>query len=353
MKIIVDAMGGDNAPFATAEGSILAAKEFGVDVVLVGQGAKIRDAMEKLGHGELPKGIEVAEASQVVTMEDDPASSIREKKDSSLVVGLKLLRDGGGDAFVSAGNTGALLTGGTLIAKRIPGIRRAALSPVIPNKESSMLLIDCGANAECTPEYLLQFALMGSYYAKYALKRLNPRVGLLNNGTEESKGTALQKETHQLLKQAHEAGNINFVGNVEGREMMMGGVDVVVCDGFTGNILLKTVEGAALYLMGELKTIFKRSFKTKLAALLVKDGLMELKGKVDVGEIGGTALLGISKPVIKAHGNANGYAIRSAIRQARDLAQSTIIQDIAADIDQIKLEQKKQGGTEDDSGETA
>ena len=353
MRIIVDAMGGDNAPHAAVEGGILARKEYGVEVVLVGQEAEILSAAESLGHKTLPKGIEVAAASQVITMEDDPAAAIREKKDSSMVVGLKLLRDGAGDAFVSAGNTGAMLTGATLITKRIPGIRRAALAPVIPNRESNMILIDCGANAECTPEYLLQFALMGSYYVKSALKRESPRVGLLNNGAEETKGTALQKETHQLLKGLHEAGSLNFVGNIEGKEMMMGGVDVVVCDGFTGNILLKTIEGAALYMMGELKTIFKKNLKTLLAAGLVKSEMRGIKAKVDIREIGGTALLGIAKPVIKAHGSSDGYTIRSAIRQARDFAQSTIIQDIAADIDQIKLDQKKGEGSEDDSGKTA
>jgi glycerol-3-phosphate acyltransferase PlsX len=319
----------------------MAAKEFDVDVVLVGRVAEILGAVEKLGHKELPDRIEVADASQVVTMDDDPAASVREKKDSSMMVGLGMLREDKGDAFVSAGNTGALLTGATLIVKRIPGIHRAALAPTLPNGENGVLLIDCGANAECTPEYLLQFAYMGAYYAKHALKRLTPRVGLLNNGSEEGKGTPLQREAYKLLKEAKEAGRINFVGNVEGREVMMGGVDVVVTDGFTGNILLKSIEGTAMFMMSELRTIFKKSWKTKLGALLVKDGLMGLKGKLDVSEVGGTALLGISKPVIKAHGNSDGYTIRSAIRQARDLAKSSIIQDITTNIDEIKAEQKK------------
>ncbi|MCL2827407.1 MAG: phosphate acyltransferase PlsX [Oscillospiraceae bacterium] len=340
MKIIIDAMGGDHAPQATVEGGIMAAQEFGLDVVLVGRVAEILSCIEQLGHGDLPKGIAVADATEVVTMDDDPANVIREKKDSSLSVGLRMLRDGEGDAFVSAGNTGALLAGATLIPKRIKGIRRAALAPVIPNRETGALVIDCGANAECTPEYLLQFAYMGAYYAKNVMGQSNPRVGLLNNGSEPSKGTELQRETYALLETAREAGKLNFIGNVEGREVMLGGVDVVVTDGFTGNILLKTIEGTAMCLMGELKDALTKSTKTKLGALLVKSGLRGLKKKLDHAEIGGTVLLGISKPVIKAHGNSTAYAIRSAIRQARDITASGIIQDIRDNIDEIKLEKE-------------
>jgi len=317
----------------------MAAQEFGVDVVLVGRVAEILGCIEKLGHGDLPRGIAVADAAEVVTMDDDPANVIREKKDSSLVVGLNMLKDGEGDAFVSAGNTGALLAGATLITKRIKGIRRAALAPVIPNRENGALVIDCGANAECTAEYLLQFAYMGAYYAKNMMKQISPRVGLLNNGSEPSKGTELQRETYVLLDEAKAAGKLNFIGNVEGREVMMGGVDVVVTDGFTGNILLKTIEGTAMCLMGELKAALTKSGKTKLGALLVKDGLRGLKKKLDHAEVGGTVLLGISKPVIKAHGNSEAYAMRSAIRQARDITNAGIIRDIQDNIDEIKLEQ--------------
>jgi len=339
MKIIVDAMGGDYAPQAMVEGGILAAKEFGVDVVLSGRKEEILAAAESLGHKSLPSGVEILEAGEVVTMEDDPAHVIREKKDSSLSVGLRALKDGGGDAFVSAGNTGALLSGATLIPKRIRGIRRAALSPVIPNKEGGALLIDCGANTECTPEYLLQFAYMGSFYVRRVLGRENPRVGILCNGTEEGKGTALQKEAYALLKEISASGKLNFIGNIESRDVLLGGVDVVVTDGFTGNILLKGIEGTAMLLMGELKSVFKRNARSMCAALLVKSGLKGLKAKLDVREVGGTALLGITKPVIKAHGNADAYTIRSAVRQARDLAQSGIIEDITANIDTIKLSQ--------------
>jgi len=339
MKIIVDAMGGDFAPQAAVEGAVMAARAFGIHVVLVGRAVEIQTCMMALGHQMPPEGIEIVDAVQVVTMEDDPARVIREKKDSSMVVGLTMLRDGGGDGFVSAGSTGALLSGATLIPKRIRGIRRAALSPVIPNKEGGALLVDCGANAECTPEYLMQFAYMGSYYVKRVLGRENPRVGLLSNGTEAGKGTRLQKDTYTLLQAARAAGDLNFIGNVEARSVLLGGVDVVVTDGFTGNVLLKGIEGTAMYLMGELRPIFKQNAKSKFAALLVRRGLMGLKAKLDISEVGGTALLGITKPVIKAHGNADGKTIRSAIRQVRDLAQSGIIEDITANIDSIKLQQ--------------
>lgn len=343
MKIIVDAMGGDLAPSAQVEGALLAVQEFGVEVILAGREEEILNALKDLGHESLPTGLGIANATEVVTMEDDPAGVIREKKDSSLVVGLTLLKNGDGDGFVSAGNTGALLTGATLIPKRIRGIRRAALSPVIPNREGGALLIDCGANAECTPGYLVQFAYMGSYYVRRVLGRETPRVGLLSNGTEESKGTALQQETYQLLQAASEAGKLHFIGNVESRDVLLGGVDVVVADGFTGNVLLKGIEGTAMFIMGEIRSAFRRNGVTKLKGLLVKNNLRGLKEKMDVSEVGGTALLGITKSVIKAHGNADAKTIRSAIRQARDLAKSGIIEDITANIDAISIKQQTDG----------
>ena len=325
MKIIVDAMGGDYAPQAAIEGAVLAAKNFSCEIILVGQKDVIEAQLEKQGGAP---NIEIIDAPEVVTMEDDPATVVRKKKNSSMMLGLQALKEGQGAAFVSAGNTGALLSGATLIPKRIKGVRRAALSPIIPNKEGGALLVDCGANVECTPEYLLQFAVMGSFYTKRVLGRKNPRVGLLNNGTEETKGTKLQLETYTLLQEAHSAGKINFIGNVEARSLLLGGVDVLVTDGFTGNILLKGVEGTAMFLMGELKGIYKRNAVSKISALLVKSGLKGLKSKLDVSEVGGTVLLGISKPVIKAHGNSDAKTVASAIRQARDFAAAGIIEDI-------------------------
>ena len=217
MKIIVDAMGGDNAPGAAVRGALQANKEFGYDIVLVGRGEEILKVLNEDGMSQLPAGVEIAHADQVVEICDNPATAFREKKDSSLTVGLKMLKEGGGDAFVSAGSTGALLSAATLLVKRIRGIRRAAMCPVIPTGGGGAVLIDCGANAECTPEYLLQFAFMGSYYAEHVLGRPEPRVGLLNIGGEESKGDELRKATYDLLKKAGEEGRINFTGNVEGR----------------------------------------------------------------------------------------------------------------------------------------
>jgi glycerol-3-phosphate acyltransferase PlsX len=334
MKIIVDAMGGDNAPRSNVEGALSAMKDLGVEVTLVGRGEDILAALKDLGQEGTPAGMEIVHASEVVDMEDNPATAFKEKKDSSLTVGLNLLKEGKGDAFVSAGSTGALLSAATLITKRIRGIRRAALAPKLP---TGPILIDAGATAEGTPEYLLQFAFMGSYYAEHILGRPEPRVGLLNIGAEESKGTDLQRQAYALLKQADEEGRIHFTGNVEAREAVLGEVDVIVCDGYSGNIFLKTVEGTALFLAGEMKKMFKKNALTKLSALMVSGGIKDFKKLLDSREIGGTALLGISKPVIKAHGSSDGYAIKNAIAQAAKFASSGIIEDITANVDYMKI----------------
>ena len=323
MRILIDAMGGDNAPNAIVQGAIDAAKEFDVQIVLVGRGEAILKSLNELGHETLPKGIEVANADDVVDMHDDPATVIRTRKDSSMVVGLRMLANGEGDAFISAGSTGALLSAATLIVKRVKGIRRAAFCPEIPN-DAHTLLIDCGANSECTPEFLLQFAYLGTVYAEQVQGKTEPKVGLLNIGTEDTKGTTLQKETYVLLKKAHEQGLINFVGNVEAREVPMGAVDVVVADGFSGNILLKTVEGTASFMAGMLKAMFKKNLLTKLAALACKSGIDAFKKRLDYREFGGTMLIGITKPVIKAHGSSDARAIRSSVRQAMEAAQSDL-----------------------------
>ena len=338
MKIIVDAMGGDNAPQAPVMGAIQANKEYGTEIILVGRGEEILKALNDNGITQLPAGVEIAHASEVVEMCDNPANAFREKKDSSLTVGLNMLKAGDGDAFVSAGSTGALLAAATLLTKRIKGIRRAALAPVVPTGNGGTVLIDCGANAECPPEYLVQFAYMGSYYAERALGRPEPKVGLLNIGVEPSKGTSLQTTVYPMLEEAAKAGRINFVGNVEAREAVEGAVDVIVADGYSGNIFLKTMEGTGLYAMREIKGIFKKNLLTKIAALLVKDGLIALKKKMSSDEVGGTALLGISKPVIKAHGSSDAYAIKNAVRQAASFASSGIIESITENIEQMKLD---------------
>ena len=335
MKIIVDAMGGDHAPQEIVKGAVRAQRELGVELVLVGKKEIIEDLLRQ-EQADL-NGIRVVDARDVVTMEDDPSTATRRKKDSSMAVALNLLRDGEGDAMVSAGSTGALLTGATLTVKRIKGIRRAALAPVLPAGENGVMLIDCGANVECTAEYLLQFAYMGSYYAKKIMGCKDPRIGLLNVGTEDTKGGELQHQAFALLKQAHEEGRIHFAGNVEGTGVFDGSVDVVVTDGFTGNVLLKGTEGVIKYMMKALKGVFYKSTVNKLAAGVLKKDLTEMKKSMDVNEVGGTALVGISKPVIKAHGSSNAASFFAAIRQAVAFANSGIIEDITEHIEYMRL----------------
>lgn len=335
MRILIDAMGGDHAPEAIVKGAIDAAAEFGVQIVLVGQGEAILKSLSKLGLDTLPKGVEVANADDVVQMCDDPSTVIRTRRNSSMVVGLQLLADGGGDAFISAGSTGALLSAATLVVKRVKGIRRAAMCPEIPTKTGSTLLIDCGANAECTPEFLVQFALMGSLYARKVQGKAAPKVGLLNIGSEPGKGTPLQKETFALLTQAGEMGLIHFAGNVEARDVPLGAVDVVVADGFSGNVLLKTIEGTASLMTSMVKDVFMQNSLTKLAALACRKGILAMKNKMDYREVGGTMLLGISKPVVKAHGSSDARAIRSAVRQAIHAAQAGMAEELHTQVSAV------------------
>ncbi len=337
MKIIVDAMGGDNAPDEIVKGAVEACQAYNVELILTGKVETILRSLEKMGLKELPKCIQVANASEVVAMCDDPVAAAREKKDSSMSVGLRMLRDGNGDAFVSAGSTGALLTASTLTVGRVKGIRRAALAPVLPVTEKGAVLIDCGANAECTPEYLLQFAFMGAFYADRVLKIDKPRIGLLNIGTEENKGGELQRAAHALLTEAAQGGAFNFVGNVESKGAMLGECDVIVADGYTGNILLKAIEGTAAFIMREIKASFMKNALTKLAALMVKGEFSSLKARLNADSVGGTALLGIAKPVIKAHGSSNAASIKNAIRQAVASVDAAVADDIRANIDRMKV----------------
>ncbi len=331
MKIILDAMGGDHAPEAPVLGALQAAKDFNAQITLVGDGEKILQVMRDHGIDDLPAGVEISHADDVVDMHDDPAAVVHKRKNSSMVIGLKMLAEGSGDAFVSAGSTGALLSGATLIVKRVKGIRRAAMGPAMPNKAGGKtVILDCGANAECTPEFLLQFGLVGYLYAQKYLGVANPKVGLLNIGTEDSKGTALQKEAYGLLTDAHEQGLINFVGNVEARDVPLGAVDVVVCDGFAGNVLLKTIEGTAMFMGSLMKRMFKKNIFTIIGYLFAKSGVKDLTKMLDYREIGGTQFLGIRKPVIKAHGSSDALAFRNAVRQAMDAANS----DISAELEE-------------------
>lgn len=338
MKIIVDAMGGDNAPVEIVRGALNAAKaRQGLEIVLVGREAEVRAAAAQCGVRQLPDNVCVVNATEVIDMHDDPATAFKTKKDSSITVGLNMLKAGEGDAFVSAGSTGALLSAGTLLVKRIRGIRRAAMAPVIPTAGGRAVLIDCGANAECSVEYLVQFAYLGSFYAARALGIERPRVGLLNIGSEDTKGDQLRRDTYQVLKAAGEAGDLNFIGNIEAKEAVKGGCDVIVADGFSGNVMLKTVEGVGSFLGREIKNMFLQSLKTKVAALLVKRGLEQFKSKLDPDTIGGTPFLGLTKPVIKAHGSSGALAIENAVYQAVSTAQGNIAADIEANIDRMKM----------------
>ena len=332
MKMIIDAMSGDNAPREIVAGAVKAHDELGLDILFVGREADVRACL-----GDRAGEYDIVNASDIITMEDDPSTATRRKKDSSMAVALRLLAEGKGDAMISAGSTGALLTGATLTVGRIRGIRRAALAPVLPAGENGVMLIDCGANVECTPEYLLQFAYMGSYYASRIMGCENPRVGLLNVGTEDTKGGELQHRAFALLKTAQEQGRIRFVGNVEGTSVFNGDCDVVVTDGFTGNVLLKTTEGVIRYMMKALKDVFYKNTPNKLAAAVLKKDLGAMKRSMDPNEVGGTALIGISKPVVKAHGSSDATSFFSAIRQAKVFAESGIIEDIKANIDVMKI----------------
>ena len=339
MKIAIDVMGGDNAPLAPVHGGFLATEKFGVEVVLVGPEAEISRILKENGWESPKQGkLTIVHAPDVVDMHDDPARVLRQKPDSSMAVALTMVRDGGADAIVSAGSTGALLSGATLICKRIRGIRRGALAPLIPTASGQAMLVDAGANTDCTPEYLLQFAFLGSYYMEKIVGVKNPRVGLVNNGAEDSKGDALRKETYQLLKEAGEAGRIHFVGNVEARDVPLGGCDVAVIDGFAGNILLKTLEGTAKFMSAGLKKMFKANLATKLSYLVCKKGMDEIRALFDQDRVGGAPFLGISHPVIKAHGSSNEIAFMNAVRQAIAYTESGMIEETKKNIEFMTVE---------------
>lgn len=318
-KIIVDAFGGDNAPLAALKGSELAVKELGVNIVLVGSEPEIHRVA--LQNDISLVGMEIIHAPAIFDMHDEPTSVLKENGDTSLAVGLKALAEGKGDAMVSAGSTGALAVGATFITKRIKGIKRPAIATVIPTPKSRFLLVDAGANAECRPEMLLSFGVMGAKYVELSMGVKNPRVGLLNNGTEDTKGDKLRVETYQLLKNSP----LNFVGNIEAREVMSDKCDVLVTDGFSGNIVLKLSEGVALSFYGLIKQAFVRGTISKLAALMVKKNLRSMKKLMDYSEVGGAPLLGVKKAVIKAHGSSNERAFKNAIRQANAFASSGAI----------------------------
>lgn len=322
MKVIVDGMGGDNAPFEIVKGTVDAVKEYGIEAIIVGREEDIRNELNKYEYSK--EKIQILNAENVITNDDDPTMAIRRNKDSSLVVGLNALKDGLGDGFVSAGSTGALLAGGTLIIKRIKGIDRAAITSVYPTLKGTALLVDAGANADCKPEYLNQFALMGSIYMEKVLKKKNPKVGLVNIGSEEGKGNQLVKEAYDLLKKE----DINFIGNIEGRDIPAGKADIIVCDGFVGNVILKLTEGMASSIFSILKDTFMASAKSKIGASLLKDELVSLKKSMDYREFGGAPLLGTRLPVFKAHGSSDAYAFKNAIHQLIPFVEEDVVSTI-------------------------
>lgn len=319
MKIIVDAMGGDNAPVEIIKGCISAIKKFDINIILVGDEESIKKELYLYNYNK--DKIEIIHAGDIITNFDNPALAIRRKKDSSMVLGFKALKEGLGDGFLSAGNTGALLSGGLFIIKRIKGIQRAALASVYPTNKKTSLIVDAGANVDSKPEYLEQFGLMGSIYMEHILKRENPKVALASIGAEKGKGDELVKESYKLLENAP----INFIGNIEARNIPMGEVDVIVSDGFVGNIILKLTEGVASSLLSELKTIFTSNLLSKISALLIKKQLNELRKKTDYRQYGGAPLLGIQKPVVKAHGSSDALAIENGIRQLINFIEKDVI----------------------------
>ncbi len=312
MKIILDAMGGDNAPAEILKGAAAATAAWpDVEILAVGDAEKIAACVKE--NAIEMKNIEIVNATEVIEMCDEPAKAVRAKKDSSMVVGLRMLAEGKGDAFVSAGSTGALHVGASLIVRTVKRVKRPALATVIPGK-TPFLLLDCGANVECRASMLEAFGVMGSVYMNKVMGLEQPRVALVNNGAEESKGTPTYVEAHQLLKNNKA---IHFVGNIEPRDIPAGAADVVVADGFTGNVVLKLTEGLAKYFGSKLKEMFKKSLGTKVGYLLLKGGVADFKKSMDADEYGGAPLLGTRRPVIKAHGSSNARAIQNAIRQAR------------------------------------
>lgn len=314
MKILIDTMGGDNAPLCVLQGAAQAVSEFGdgMTLALLGDEQALRDCAAQNKIDLSP--FEIIHCTEVVDMHDDPVKAARRKTDSSLVKGLTMLKNGQGDAFVSAGSTGALHVGTSLIVRTLKGIKRPALATPMPGAKQNFLLLDCGANAECRPDMLNAFGTMGSVYAQKVMGRPEPKVALVNNGAEDTKGTPIYREAHQLLK-ANPC--IRFAGNIEPRYIMDGEIDVVVCDGFVGNVVLKLTEGVAKTLLGMLKQVFLKNVVTKLSYLGVKGGLAEIKRMMDSEEVGGAPLLGAAKPVIKAHGSSKAKGIKNAIRQAK------------------------------------
>ncbi|MEE7879010.1 phosphate acyltransferase PlsX [Clostridioides difficile] len=335
MKIVIDGMGGDNAPKSNVEGAVNAIKEYQVDLIITGD----KDLLEKeFSNYEFDRNkLEIVHTTEIIENEDKPVKAIRSKKDSSMVVALNLVKEGKADAIISAGNTGALLAGGLFVVGRIKGIDRPCLCSAIPNVKRGMTLIaDCGANADCKPKNLVEFAAMSNIYSRKVLGLENPKVALANVGLEEGKGNDLVKRSYEEIKKL----DLNFIGNVEAREVINAYTDIIICDGFTGNILLKSAEGVALSVMSLIKETFMASTKSKIGALLIKDDLRKLKSFIDYSEYGGAPLLGVNGGVIKAHGSSDAKAIKNAINQGIKFSKGKVVEDINQFISKYNEENK-------------
>lgn len=329
MKIIVDAFGGDNAPLEIIKGCAMAVEEYGIEIILTGNKETIKKVASE--NNISLNNIEIVHTDIVVSPDDDASVVVKEKKDSSMGFGFQLLAQGKGDAFVSAGNSGALVMGSTLVIKRIKGIKRPAFAPVMPKATGCFMLIDGGANNEVRPEMMQQFGIMGSIYMNKVMGIENPRVALANVGTEEHKGTQLQHDAYKLLSES----NLNFVGNVEGRDIPADACDVLVADGFTGNMILKTYEGVALELMSKIKGIFKKNLKNKIAASMIMSDLKVLAKEMDYNEYGGAAIMGLNKPVFKAHGSAKAKTMKNAIKLTKQFVEGNVTEEISKSIQNI------------------
>ena len=335
MKIIVDGYGGDKGVIEIIKATRMAADELGYEMTIVGKESEI---CGKAYENDISlKGIEVVDAPDVISMEDAPTEIMKSKSNSSMAKGLQMLAENNGDAFVSSGNSGALTVGATMIVKRIKGIKRCAFAPIIPKENGFFMLIDSGANVECRPEILRQFGVMGYIYMKNVMVVTNPKVGLVNIGTERCKGGELLCETYELLEKS----GINFIGNIEARDIPAGAADVVVTNGFTGNVILKLYEGMATEIFGKFNSILTKNFKNKLAASLIKSDLSKLKSEMDYTEYGGAPLIGTSKPVFKAHGNSDAKTFKNAIRLTGEYAKRNVVTFIADAIKEQKCVNKE------------
>lgn len=339
MKIILDAMGGDNAPEATIKGAVKAIKEIDSEIILVGNeetiNKKVKELYDKNNVKEISERLSVRHTTEEITMEDIPTQAIKHKKDSSMVVGFNMLKQEEGDVFISAGNSGALLTGATLLVGRIKGVDRPAMAPILPAYKKGVMLIDAGANTNCKPINLLQFAQMANVYLKKIYNIDKPLIGLLNIGTEETKGNDLMKESYNLLKESAEEYDINFAGNIEGREIFAGELDAVVTDGFTGNIVLKTVEGLGKFVKRTLTEELKRNVFTTICAIPTLPAIKKFGKRLDYKEYGGALFLGVKKPVVKAHGSSDEKLFYYTIKQAEQFAKSGTVEIMKKEFEKI------------------